>query len=62
MKNKPNEKFISGNTIGLADFCIAAFYFDIIDREPTVMPVFLDEHKNLRNYFELLEETFQNKN
>jgi hypothetical protein len=47
-------KFICGETLWVADFCIAALYFDIMDSEQAndivLQPVFA-EFKELESYF-----------
>ena len=56
---KAKTKFISGPTIGLSDFCVASFYFVVMEKEPTLIPVFLDEFEMLKEYFKKLEEVFE---
>jgi hypothetical protein len=56
---KAKTKFISGSTIGLSDFCVASFYFVVMEKEPTLIPVFLDEFEMLKEYFKKLEEVFE---
>ncbi len=43
--------FYGGESLGLSDFCIAAFYLSIIDLEPTLMPLVLDNYPELKPYF-----------
>jgi len=35
----------------MTDFCAASYYFEVMEREPTLMPVFLDEFEILKVYY-----------
>ena len=51
-------KFSCGDSITLADYCVAAIYFSILAKEPTIMPVFLDEYENVKPYIQTLRDEF----
>jgi glutathione S-transferase len=57
-KTSKKAKFSCGDHLTFADYCVATMYFCIQVKEPTIMPVFLDEYESVKPYIQALKDNF----